>query len=74
MADDAALTDADRALLDRPLYGLLTIPPGAVRLPAPRPVWFEVTASGDVQLFSGADALEIRRLEGDPQVSRRRRT
>lgn len=63
------ITDADRALLDRPLHGLLTIPPGPRRLPAPRPVWFETTPGGDLQLFSMADALKVRRLEADPQAS-----
>jgi hypothetical protein len=62
-------TDPDRALLARPLFGLLTVPPGRERLPAPRPVWFEVTAGGEVQFFSMAGALKLRRLEADPQAS-----
>ncbi|MEJ2864419.1 pyridoxamine 5'-phosphate oxidase family protein [Actinomycetospora flava] len=62
-------TDSDRALLDRPLHGLLTIPPGRDRLPAPRPVWFERTPGDDLQLFSMADALKVRRLTADPQAS-----
>ncbi|MHC1558984.1 pyridoxamine 5'-phosphate oxidase family protein [Actinomycetospora sp. C-140] len=68
MADDT-ITATDRALLDRPLHGLLTIPPGPRRLPAPRPVWFETTADGAVQLFSMADALKVRRLKADPRAS-----
>ncbi|TDQ60918.1 pyridoxamine 5'-phosphate oxidase [Actinomycetospora succinea] len=62
-------TDTDRALLDRPLHGLLTIPPGPQRLPAPRPVWFERTADDEIQLFSMADALKVRRLEAEPLAS-----
>jgi general stress protein 26 len=65
----AVITAADRTLLDRPLHGLLTVPPGAGRLPAPRPVWFEVTDEGTLQLFSMADALKLRRLAADPRAS-----
>lgn len=63
------ITVADRDLLDRPLFGLLTIPPGPDRLPAPRPVWFEVTPDGELQLFSMADALKVRRLAAEPRAS-----
>lgn len=63
------ITAADRDLLDRPLLGLLTVPPAPDRLPAPRPVWFETTAAGDVQLFSMADALKVRRLTAEPWAS-----
>lgn len=66
---EALVTDADRALLDRPLHGLLTIPPGPGRLPAPRPVWFERTPEDDIALFSMADALKVRRLGADPRAS-----
>ncbi|GAA2116909.1 pyridoxamine 5'-phosphate oxidase family protein [Actinomadura alba] len=62
-------TDSDRILLARPLFGLLTVSPAAGRLPAPRPVWFEATPDGDVQLFSLAGAPRLRRLEADPQAS-----
>ncbi|GAA4878373.1 pyridoxamine 5'-phosphate oxidase family protein [Actinomycetospora straminea] len=63
------LTDDDRALLDRPLHGLLTIPPAPGRLPAPRPVWFEPTPEGGVQLFSLVSSPKVRRLEADPQAT-----
>jgi hypothetical protein len=63
------ITAADRALLDRPLHGLLTVPPGGRRLPAPRPVWFEATDEGTLQLFSMAGALKLRRLAADPRAS-----
>jgi hypothetical protein len=56
------ITDDERILLDRPLHGLLAVAPGAGRLPAPRPVWFEATDGGELQLFSMAGALELRRM------------
>lgn len=62
-------TDPDRTLLARPLFGLLTVPPGRERLPAPRPVWFEATDGGEIQFFSMAGALKLRRLRADPQAS-----
>jgi Pyridoxamine 5'-phosphate oxidase len=63
------LTVHDRALLDRPLHGLLTVPPAAGRLPAPRPVWFELTDDGQLQLFSATDALKVRRFQAAPRAS-----
>ena len=63
------LTDDDRALLARPLFGLITVSPAGVRLPAPRPVWFEATPEGDVQLFSVEGALKLRRLQADPRAT-----
>lgn len=35
----------------------------------PRPVWFEATADGTVQLFTGPDTLKVRRLRRDPRAS-----
>lgn len=65
---DTLLTDADVALLRRPLHGFLTVAAGPV--PAqPRPVWFEVADDGTVQLFTEADALKVRRLRKDPRAS-----
>lgn len=64
-----ALTADDRDLLDRPLYGLLTTLPPGRRLPAPRPVWFEATDDGALQLFSLVGALKLRRLEADPRAT-----
>ncbi|PVY97073.1 pyridoxamine 5'-phosphate oxidase family protein [Actinomycetospora cinnamomea] len=63
------LTDQDRTLLDRPLLGLLTVPPPAGRVPAPRPVWFETTPGGELQLFSFTSSPKVRRLEDDPRAS-----
>lgn len=62
-------TASDRALLDRPVHGLLTTLPGGERLPAPRPVWFERTADDEIQLFSMAGALKLRRLAADPRAT-----
>lgn len=63
------LTSEARVLLNRPLHGLLTIAPGVGRLPSPRPVWFELTADGRLQLFSAASAPKVRRLEAEPRAS-----
>ena len=63
------LTESDRALLDRPLFGLLTVTPAAGRLPAPRPVWFEVTTQGTLQLFTLAASPRVRRLQAEPRAS-----
>ena len=62
------LTEDDLEFLRRPLYGFLTVAAGPLP-PQPRPVWFEVTASGDVQLFTAPDALKVRRLGEDPRAS-----
>ena len=34
--------------------------------PQPRPVWFEATDEGTVQLFTAPNTLRMRRLERDP--------
>ena len=66
--DASALTAEDRDLLDRPLHGFLAVAGGPA--PAqPRPVWFEATAEGTVQLFTGPDTLKVRRLRRDPRAS-----
>lgn len=68
MSTDATLTAEDLDLLRRPLHGFLTVAAGPTP-PQPRPVWFEVTEDGTVQLFSEADALKVRRLRADPRAS-----
>jgi Pyridoxamine 5'-phosphate oxidase len=65
----SVLTVQDRDLLHRSLHGLLTISPVAGRLPAPRPVWFELTGQGQLQLFSVAGALKVRQLTATPRAS-----
>lgn len=64
------LTAADRAFLSGPRIGFLTVAsrkPDA--WPAPRPVWFEVTDEGTVELFSGAVAPKVRSIEALPRAS-----
>lgn len=62
------LTPEDRAFLGRPLYGFFTVAAGADP-PQPRPVWFEATDNGTVELFTLADAAKVRRLRTDPRAS-----
>lgn len=65
---ESTLTDDDLELLGRPLYGFLSVAAGPV--PAqPQPVWFEATAGGTVELFTGPDTLKVRRLGRDPRAS-----
>jgi hypothetical protein len=64
----SSLTAPDRDLLRRPLHGFLSVAAGPV--PAqPRPVWFEVTDEGMIQLFTGPDTVKVRRLRRDPRAS-----
>jgi general stress protein 26 len=66
--DDASLTAQDLEFLQRPLHGFLSVAAGPV--PAqPRPVWFEATAEGTIQLFTSPDSLKVRRLRRDPRAS-----
>lgn len=65
---DESLTARDLEFLQRPLYGFLTVAAGP-RPPQPRPVWFEATEAGTVQLFTGPDTVKIRRLQEDPRAS-----
>ncbi|MEQ3550200.1 pyridoxamine 5'-phosphate oxidase family protein [Pseudonocardia nematodicida] len=64
----STLTDDDLAFLARPLHGFLTLAEGP-QPPQPRPVWFEATADGTIQLFTEPDALKVRRLRRDPRAS-----
>ncbi len=63
-----ALTEEDLAFLARPLHGFLTTAAGP-QPPEPRPVWFEATAAGTLQLFTAPDSLKVRRLRRDPRAS-----
>lgn len=65
---DTSLTTQDLEFLRRPLYGFLTVAQGP-RPPQPRPVWFEATEAGTVQLFTGPETVKIRRLQEDPRAS-----
>ncbi len=62
------LTAEDRELLARPLHGFLTVA-GSTQPPQPRPVWFEATADGTIQLFTGPGSTKVRRLRRDPRAS-----
>ncbi len=63
-----SLTPEDLEFLARPLHGFLTVAGSPV--PAqPRPVWFEATGDGTIQLFTEPGALKVRRLRSDPRAS-----
>jgi hypothetical protein len=62
------LTAKDREFLARPRLGFLTVAAGT-GIPEPRPVWFEVTEDGAVQLFSLAGSPKVRRVRKDPRAS-----
>lgn len=62
------LTPDDFEFLRRPLYGMLSVAGGPA--PAqPRPVWFEATDEGAIQLFTGPTTVKVRRLQSDPRAS-----
>jgi nitroimidazol reductase NimA-like FMN-containing flavoprotein (pyridoxamine 5'-phosphate oxidase superfamily) len=63
-----SLTQEDLEFLRRPLHGFLSVAAGPVP-PQPRPVWFEATADGTIQLFTGPNTLKMRRLRSDPRAS-----
>jgi hypothetical protein len=65
---DEHLTPDDLTFLARPLLGFLTTAAGPAPPPS-RPVWFEATPDGTVQLFTGPDTLKIRRLRRDPRAA-----
>ena len=62
------LTAEDLEFLRRPLHGFLTVA-GGPQPPQPRPVWFEASADGTIDLFTTADSLKVRRLGRDPRAS-----
>jgi hypothetical protein len=64
----ASFSEADLDFLGRPLYGFLSVAAGP-QPPQPRPVWFEATAEGTIQLFTGPDTVKVRRLRSDPRAS-----
>ena len=66
--DAGSLTAEDLEFLRRPLHGFLSMAAGPDP-PQPRPVWFEATAQGTVQLFTGPDTVKVRRLHRDPRAS-----
>jgi nitroimidazol reductase NimA-like FMN-containing flavoprotein (pyridoxamine 5'-phosphate oxidase superfamily) len=68
MSNSASLTAEDLEFLGRPLHGFLSVAGGA-QPPQPRPVWFEATAEGTVQIFTEPDSVKMRRLSRDPRAS-----
>ncbi|ADB30838.1 pyridoxamine 5'-phosphate oxidase-related FMN- binding protein [Kribbella flavida DSM 17836] len=69
MSTDAdTLTAEDFEFLQRALYGFLSVAAGPLP-PQPRPVWFEATAEGTIQLFTGPDTVKVRRLRRDSRAS-----
>ncbi|MFE2185762.1 pyridoxamine 5'-phosphate oxidase family protein [Streptomyces sp. NPDC059455] len=66
--DASSLTAQDLEFLRRPLHGFLSVAVGPIP-PQPRPVWFEATAEGTIQLFTAPDSLKVRRLRRDPRAS-----
>ncbi|WP_127501003.1 pyridoxamine 5'-phosphate oxidase family protein [Actinoplanes solisilvae] len=62
------LTAEDLEFLARPLHGFLSVAAGP-QPPQPRPVWFEATPEGTVQIFTGPDTLKVKRLRRDPRAS-----
>ncbi|GGX04290.1 pyridoxamine 5'-phosphate oxidase family protein [Streptomyces lomondensis] len=66
--DAGSLTPQDLEFLRRPLHGFLSVAAGPLP-PQPRPVWFEATAEGTIQLFTAPDSLKVRRLRRDPRAS-----
>ncbi|MFG2577950.1 pyridoxamine 5'-phosphate oxidase family protein [Streptomyces malaysiensis] len=66
--DTSSLTLQDLEFLRRPLHGFLSVAGGPLP-PQPRPVWFEATDEGTIQLFTAPDSLKVRRLRRDPRAS-----
>ncbi|BDI23531.1 pyridoxamine 5'-phosphate oxidase family protein [Herbiconiux sp. L3-i23] len=62
-------TESDRTLLTRPLQAHITVAPKGERWPAPRPVWFELTADEELQIFSFAGTPRVSRLRENPRAS-----
>ncbi|MGK2869719.1 MAG: pyridoxamine 5'-phosphate oxidase family protein, partial [Mycobacterium sp.] len=52
---EVSLTAEDLVFLRRPLFGFFTVAAGADP-PQPRPVWFEATDAGTIELFTLPDA------------------
>jgi len=65
---DTSLTVQDLEFLQRPLHGFLSVAAGPVP-PQPRPVWFEATDEGTIQIFTPPDSPKVRQLSRDPRAS-----
>lgn len=64
----STLTAQDLELLRRPLHGFLSVAAGPVP-PQPRPVWFEATREGTIELFTDPASPKVRRLQRDPRAT-----
>jgi general stress protein 26 len=61
--------EPDLTLLARPLYAFLTVAPRGDRWPSPRPVWFELAANGDLEMFSLPSSPKVDRIRENPRAS-----
>jgi nitroimidazol reductase NimA-like FMN-containing flavoprotein (pyridoxamine 5'-phosphate oxidase superfamily) len=66
--NDGPLTTQDLEFLRRPLLGFLSVAAGPTP-PQPRPVWFEASAEGTIDLVTAPGTLKVRRLSRDPRAS-----
>lgn len=65
-----AFTEKQREFLAQTRLGFLTSPSAnESAFPAPRPVWFELSDAGTIDLFSFADAPKVRNLRREPRAS-----
>lgn len=66
----SSLTESDKNFLSATRLGYLTTTPlDGAAFPAPRPVWFEVTDAGTLELFSLASSPKVRSVQRDPRAS-----
>ncbi|MCV7420273.1 pyridoxamine 5'-phosphate oxidase family protein [Mycobacterium yunnanensis] len=68
MGTTTSLTADDLTFLRRPLHGFFTVAAGP-HPPQPRPVWFEATDEGHIELFTGPGTSKIRHLVEVPRAS-----
>lgn len=65
-----AFTEKQREFLVQTRMGFLTTPSAnESAFPAPRPVWFELTDAGTIDLFSFTDTPKVRNLRREPRAS-----
>ncbi|MFC4944134.1 pyridoxamine 5'-phosphate oxidase family protein [Pseudonocardia sp. GCM10023141] len=66
----AEFTATDREFLTRTRVGYLTTTPAQPStFPSPRPVWFELTDAGTIELFSLASSPKVRSVARVPRAS-----
>lgn len=64
----STLNAQDLEFLRRPLHGFLSVAAGPTP-PQPRPVWFEATTEGTIELFTDPASPKVERLRRDPRAS-----